>query len=61
MDTHEVTRMMDELDDPDSVYLNDWEATFLDSLMKQVDDDKELSDAQVAKLKEIHTLRVRRS
>ena len=52
---------MDELDDPDSVYLNDWEATFLDSLMKQVDGGKELSDTQVAKLKEIHALRVRRS
>ena len=61
MDMHEVTRMMDDLDDPDRVAMNDWEIDFLDSLMKQVDKGKELSDTQVAKLKEIHTLRVWRA
>lgn len=55
----DVVIMIDDLDDPETVHLTDWEATFLDNLMKLVDDGHLPNMNQVIKLRQIHAERVR--
>jgi len=59
MELDEILGLLDDLDDPGSVYLNDWEVNFIDSIMEQIDDGHGLTTTQIDKLKEIHEKRAK--
>lgn len=60
MTNEEALALLDEIDQPDFVWLTDWEADFVDSLLKRCEEGRNPTDKQESILRRIYTEKVGR-
>lgn len=62
MTPDQALSMLDDLDQPGQVYVTAWEADFMDSLLRQIEDEgRGPTEKQSDTLRRIHYLRMRQS